>query len=69
MAENPRSSARRQYIDVRLHFVRELLRVKKIGIQFAASEEQHADILTKFLAATPFNSHQNILLNLPLEDE
>ena len=58
LAENSLSSARCKHIDMRLHFVRELLRAKKIGIQFVASEEQHADILTKSLAATPFKSHR-----------
>ena len=33
MAENPLSSARSKHIDVRLNFVRELLRAKKIDIQ------------------------------------
>ena len=69
LAENPLTSARSKRIDVRFHVVRELLRAKKIGIQFAASEEQHADILTKSLAATPFKSHRRFLLNLPLEGE
>ena len=46
LAENPLSSARSKYIDVRFHFVRELLRAKKIDIQFVASEEQNADVLT-----------------------
>ena len=35
------------------------------NIQFVASEEQHADILTKSLAATLFKSHREFLLNLP----
>ena len=69
LAENPLSFARSKHIDVRFHFVRELLRAKKIGIQFVASEEQHADVLTKSLAATPFKSHRKFLLNLPLADE
>ena len=69
LAENPLSSARSKHINVRFHSVRELLRAKKIDIQFVASEEQHADILTKSLAATPFKSHRKFLLNLPLGDE
>ena len=69
LAENPLSSARSKHIDVRLHFVRELLRAKKIDILFVASKEQHADILTKSLAATPFKYHRKFLLNLPLGDE
>ena len=67
--ENPLSSARSKHIDVRFHFVRELLRAKIIDIQFVVSEEQHADILTKSLAATPFKSHRKFLWNLPLGDE
>ena len=63
LAENPLSSARSKHIDVRFHFVRGPLRAKKIDIQFVASEEQHADILTKSLAATPFKSHRKFLLN------
>ena len=69
LAENPLSSARSKHIDVRFPFVRELLRAKKIDIQFVASEEQHADILTKSFAATPFKYHRRFLLNLPLESE
>ena len=44
LAENPLSSAPSKHIDVRFHFVRELLRAKKIDIQFVSSEEQHADV-------------------------
>ena len=69
MAENPPSSTRSKHIDVRFHFVRELRRAKKINIQFVASGQQHADILTKSFAATPFQSHRRFLLNLPLEGE
>ena len=69
LAENPLSSARSKHIDVRFHFVRGLLRAKKIDIQFVASEEQHADFLTKSLSATPFKSHRKFLLSLPLGDE
>ena len=69
LAVNPLSSARSKHIDVRFHFVRELLRSKKVNVQFVASEEQHAVILTKSLAATPFKSHRKFLLNLLLGDE
>ena len=60
LAENPLRCARSKRIgDVHFHFVRELvLRAKKIDIQRVASEEQHVDILTKSLAATPFKSHR-----------
>ena len=66
---NPLSSARRKHIEVRFHFVSELLRAKKIEFPFVASEERHADILTKSRAETPFESHRRFLLNLPLKGE
>jgi len=69
LAENPLSSARSTHIDVRFHFVRELLRAKKIDIQFVASEEQHADILAKSLAATSSKSRRRFLSILTLEGE
>ena len=52
------SSARSEHIDVRFHFIRELLRANKIGIQFVVSEKQRANILTKPLASTTFKSHR-----------
>ena len=61
LAENSLSSARSKHIDVRFHFVRELLRAKTNDIQLVASEEQYADILTKFVAATPFKSHRKFV--------
>ena len=69
LAENPISSARSKHIDVRFHFVRELLLAKTIDVQCIASEERHADILTKSLDSTPLKCHRRFLLNLPLEGE
>ena len=69
LAENPLSSARSKHIGGRSHFVRELLHSKKIGTQFVASEEQHVNMLTESLTATPFEYHRKFLLNLPLGDE
>lgn len=67
LAESPLSSARSNRIGVRCHFVKELLRANNIDFQLVASNKQHADILTKSLAATPFKPHRRFLLNLPLE--
>ena len=69
LAENPHSYARSTHVDVRFHFVRELLRAKEIFMQFVASEEQHAVISTKSLAATSFKCHCESFLNLRLGDE
>ena len=52
LAKNPRSPARSKDIDV-LSFIRELLRAKKIGIQFVALEEQQADIFDETPCCDP----------------
>ena len=54
LIENPLSSARSKHIDVRLHFIRYLTRTRKISVEYVASAEQHADVLTKALSRTNF---------------
>lgn len=63
LAENPLSSAWSRHICVIFHDVRELLRTKKINGQFAPSQEQHENMLAKFLVATPCEFHRSLLLN------
>ena len=46
LATNPLSSARTKHIDVRFHFIRELVRSKTISIKYVPTADQHADILT-----------------------
>ena len=69
LPDNPLSSYRSKHIDVCLHYVRRLRRAKEIGIQFVASEEQHADVWPKSLAATPFKYHRRFLMDVPLTGE
>ena len=64
LIENPLSSARSKYIDVRFHFIRELFKARKISVAYVASAEQHADILTKALSRTNFRYHRKNLMNL-----
>ena len=54
MAENPLSSGRSKHIDVRWHFLRDLVESGDAKIVHVASEWQHADVLTKALPATLF---------------
>lgn len=73
LAENPLGSAQSQYTCSRaLLYVRGLLRSNDIDLKCVASQEQHADIATKSIAAAPFEqcrSHRSLMLNLPLESE
>ena len=69
MAENPHSSGRSKYIDVRRYFIRELVGKKELKVVHVASEWQHADILTKALHVTLFKRHRWALINLPAEEK
>ena len=64
LIENPLSSARSKHIDVRYHFIRDLFRTRKISMEYVASAEQHADILTKALSRANLMYHRNHWMNL-----
>ena len=45
LIETPLSSARGKHIDVCFHFIRDLLRTRKISVEYVASAEQTAGIV------------------------
>ncbi|CAB1101845.1 unnamed protein product [Ectocarpus sp. CCAP 1310/34] len=49
LVENPFSSARSKHIDVRFHFIRELLKSGKVTAEYVPAGEKDADMLTKVL--------------------
>ena len=65
MSENPISGGRTKHIDVRYHFIREVVKHKVITIKHTESRNQHADILTKAIGEEGFVRHRRFLLNLP----
>ena len=69
MAENPFSLGRSKHIDVRWHFIRELVEKKELKVVHVASEWLHANILTKALHVKLFKRHRKALLNLPAVGE
>ena len=58
------SSARTKHIDVRHHFVRKLVSDGEIKVIHVASEEQHADVMTKALRLEDFSYHRAVLMNI-----
>ena len=64
LAANPLSSARTKHIDVRFHFIRELVRTGMIAVEHIPTKEQRADILTEEFVDAIFREHRNVLLNL-----
>ena len=64
LAANPRSSACTKHIDIRFHFIRELVRTGTIAVEHIPTKEQRADVLTKAFVGAIFREHRNFLLNL-----
>ena len=64
LAENPLSSERSKHIDVRYHFIRDLVGKETIRIVHVDSGWQHADVLTKPLSVNLFERHRRFLMNL-----
>ena len=64
LSKNPVSNSNSKHIDVRHHFLRELVRQGDIIVNHVPSEYQHADILTKILAFDSFAIHRRFTMNL-----
>ena len=63
LAQNPVMNSNSKHIEVRHHFLRELVRQKDIKVVQVPAEFQHADILTKALAFDLFAFHRKFLIN------
>ena len=64
IAKHPISNSSSKHIDVRHHFLRELVERKEIEIIHVASQYQHADFLTKALPEREFEVHRGIVMKL-----
>ncbi|CAB1109720.1 unnamed protein product [Ectocarpus sp. CCAP 1310/34] len=64
LAQNPISNSNSKHIDVRHHFIRELVDMKEISIFHVESAYQHADFLTKALHAGDFEFHRNYVMSM-----
>ncbi|CAJ2665853.1 unnamed protein product [Trifolium pratense] len=56
ISKNPIQHSRTKHIDIRHHFIRELVEEKIVTLEHIASEEQLADIFTKALDASQFEN-------------
>ena len=61
LSQNPVSNSNSKHIDVRHHFLRELVRLGDITASHVPSEYQHTDILTKALAFDVLAIHRRFL--------
>ena len=64
MGVNPITNSNSKHIDVRHHFLRELVESGEFQISHVKSELQHADFLTKPLSKDAFRFHRNFVMNM-----
>ena len=64
IAKHPISNSNSKHIDVRHHFLRQLVEQKEVEIIHVASQYQHADFLTKTLPEKDFVFHRDYVMNL-----
>ena len=63
IANNPSSASRSKHIDVKLHFIRGLVRAGEVRVLPVGTAEQHADVLTKPLWRKKCMLHRAALMN------
>ena len=64
VAKHPISNSNSKHIDVRPHFLRELVERKEVEIIYVSSQYQHADFFIKALPEREFEFHRGIVMNL-----
>ena len=62
LAENNNSGERTKHVDIRYHFVREVIQEGKVKIVFVRSKENVADIFTKNTTGDIFQQHMQKLV-------
>ena len=57
LAKNTQVGIRTKHIDIRHHFLRDMVEEKDIDIQYIRSEDNPADIVTKNISEADFTRH------------
>jgi hypothetical protein len=68
LAENQRADSRIKHIDVRYHFLREVVEERKLSLLKIEGKENPADALTKVISAEQFVKHKRRLQVLQLTE-
>ena len=64
-ATNDMKSLRAKHIDIKYHFIRNMIDLKMVKMVYCASYHQAADILTKQVDELTFLRHRATLMGLP----
>jgi len=65
MQKNQSINPRTKHMDIRLHYVRELVKENKITLKYVKSQYNLADRFTKYLNGTSMEKFRNSLLTQP----
>jgi len=68
LSKNPVFHGRSKHIDIKFHFIRDLVNDKEIELEFVRSEDQVADIFTKPLKAELFLKMKRLMGMMKFED-
>lgn len=63
VVKNPLHSFNSKHVDVRYHFLRELVGSGDISVEYLQSEDEQADILTNAIGRESFELHREFLLD------
>ena len=62
MANNPVHHQRSKHIDVKYHWIRDKILDKTVYLQYVATSDQRADVLTKVVDGVLFHKHLPFLV-------
>ena len=61
MSENPQFHGRAKHVDIKFHFIRELLEKERVTLKFCPSENMIADMLTKGLGKGKLQNFRDMI--------
>jgi len=67
MQKNQSINPRTKHMDIRLHYVRELVKNNKIILKYVKSQNNLIDSFTKYLNGSSMDKFRNSLLTQPMD--
>ena len=67
MSKNPMFHDKSKHIEIKYHYIRDMVQKGLVKLQYVSSEEQIADVLTKPLAIMKFEYFREKLVVLQIE--